>query len=64
MKSAKCPVGDAAPPAGHLALLAKSGMAELLKYALIIVSSVPILALYPFVQKYFVKGVMVGAVKG
>lgn len=43
---------------------AKSGMAELLKYALIIVSSVPVLALYPFLQKYFVKGVMIGSMKG
>ena len=39
-------------------------IAETIKYATIIVSTVPILALYPFVQKYFTKGVMVGAVKG
>lgn len=37
---------------------------ETLKYALIIVTSTPIIILYPFLQKYFVKGVMVGAVKG
>ncbi|OPH48852.1 sugar ABC transporter permease [Paenibacillus ferrarius] len=37
---------------------------ETLKYATIMVASVPILILYPFVQKYFVKGVMIGAVKG
>lgn len=37
---------------------------ELLKYALIVVSSAPILCLYPFIQKYFVKGVMIGAIKG
>lgn len=39
-------------------------IAETIKYATIIVSTVPILALYPFLQKYFTKGVMVGAVKG
>lgn len=38
--------------------------AEGIKYALIIVASVPVLLLYPFVQKYFVKGIMVGALKG
>lgn len=43
---------------------AKQGMAELLKYALIIVSTAPIMCLYPFVQKYFVKGVMIGSIKG
>ena len=37
---------------------------EMLKYALVVVSSVPMIALYPFVQKYFVQGVMVGSVKG
>ena len=37
---------------------------EALKSATIIVSTVPILLVYPFVQKYFVKGVMVGSVKG
>ena len=35
-----------------------------IKYAIIVVSTVPILCLYPFIQKYFVKGVMIGAVKG
>lgn len=43
---------------------AKAGLAELLKYALIIVSSLPVLVMYPFVQKYFVKGVMIGSLKG
>lgn len=38
--------------------------AENLKYAIIVVSTIPILCVYPFIQKYFVKGVMIGAVKG
>ena len=38
--------------------------ADLMKYSLIVVSSAPILCAYPFVQKYFEKGVMIGAVKG
>lgn len=37
---------------------------ETIKYATIIVTTVPILAIYPFLQKYFVKGVMIGAIKG
>ncbi len=43
---------------------AKQGMADLLKYSLIVVSSLPVMIMYPFVQKYFVKGVMIGAIKG
>ncbi|SFQ47780.1 carbohydrate ABC transporter permease [Caldicoprobacter faecalis] len=39
-------------------------MAEILKYAAIIVASLPVLLLYPFLQKYFVHGIMVGALKG
>lgn len=42
----------------------KIKMAEAVKYSAIVVSSIPMLIIYPFVQKYFVKGVMVGAVKG
>ena len=38
--------------------------AETIKYAVIVVSSVPMLVIYPFVQKFFVKGVMIGAIKG
>lgn len=41
-----------------------SFIGETIKYAVIIVSVVPILCVYPFVQKYFEKGVMIGAVKG
>jgi len=45
-------------------LVRRQGMADLLRYSLIIVASLPALVIYPFVQKYFVKGVMVGSLKG
>lgn len=37
---------------------------ETIKYAVVIISTLPILCVYPFLQKYFAKGVMIGAVKG
>lgn len=37
---------------------------ELLKYSLIVVASLPVIILYPLVQKYFLKGIMIGAIKG
>ncbi|MDL2294260.1 carbohydrate ABC transporter permease [Ruminococcaceae bacterium OttesenSCG-928-D13] len=39
-------------------------LAEQIKYALIIISSLPLLVIYPFLQKYFIKGVMIGSLKG
>ena len=42
----------------------KQGLADVLKYSLIIVSTLPVLCVYPFAQKYFVKGVMIGSLKG
>ncbi len=45
-------------------MMKMQGLAELLKYSLIVISSVPMLILYPFIQKHFVKGVMIGAIKG
>lgn len=41
-----------------------SAQADVMKYALIVVSTVPMIILYPFVQKFFEKGVMIGSVKG
>ena len=38
--------------------------AEAIKYSTIILTTLPVLCIYPFIQKYFVKGVMIGAVKG
>ena len=45
-------------------LTRKSYMAEAMKYAMIFIASAPLLIAYPFVQKYFVKGVLIGSVKG
>lgn len=42
----------------------KQGLADLLKYSVIVVASLPIWMVYPFVQKHFVKGVMIGSLKG
>lgn len=42
----------------------KRQLTELMKYSLIIVSSIPVLVMYPFIQKHFVKGVMIGSIKG
>ncbi|MEN6314224.1 MAG: carbohydrate ABC transporter permease [Clostridiaceae bacterium] len=39
-------------------------VAENIKYATVVIATVPILLVYPFLQKYFVKGVMIGAIKG
>ena len=46
------------------AAVAMQGLADLLKYSLIVISSAPILCIYPFFQKYFVKGIMIGSIKG
>ncbi len=42
----------------------RAKVAEAMKYSIIYIASAPMLIAYPFVQKYFVKGVMVGALKG
>jgi len=43
---------------------AMMGLQDTLKYVIIVVSTLPLMMVYPFVQKYFVKGVMIGSVKG
>jgi multiple sugar transport system permease protein/putative aldouronate transport system permease protein len=45
-------------------MMAQQGLAELLKYSLIVVVNVPIWLVYPMVQKHFVQGVMIGSIKG
>lgn len=44
--------------------IANAHAAAVLKYSLIVVATIPILCVYPFIQKYFVKGVMIGSLKG
>ena len=39
-------------------------MLQVIKYAVIVVATVPMMCVYPFLQKYFVQGVMIGSVKG
>jgi len=46
------------------AMVERQQLADLLKYSLIVVASLPVLIIYPFVQRYFVKGMLIGAVKG
>lgn len=46
------------------AMIAKQKLAEQLKYCIVVVAAVPLMVVYPFVQKYFAKGVTIGSVKG
>lgn len=47
----------------NIGSLDKEPVGETIKYATIVVATIPILCVYPFLQKYFTKGIMVGAVK-
>ncbi len=49
---------------GGAEMMEESYTKELVKYCTIVISTLPILCIYPFLQKYFVKGVMIGAIKG
>ena len=54
--------GDMVEDAANLA--AQQRLGDMIKYGIIIASSLPLLILYPFLQRYFIQGVMIGAVKG
>ena len=55
---------DASLLADAATALQLEGMRDLLKNSLIVVASVPVLVVYPFIQKYFIRGILLGAVKG
>jgi ABC-type glycerol-3-phosphate transport system permease component len=46
------------------ALLYYTKIYDMIKYAVVVVAALPVLVIYPFLQKYFNKGVMLGSVKG
>lgn len=54
----------ASTPEARALMREKQQIVNVMKYSLIIISSIPVLILYPFIQKHFVKGVMIGSVKG
>jgi putative aldouronate transport system permease protein len=55
---------SASTEAARAALREKQQLMDVMKYSLMIISSIPMLAIYPFIQKHFVKGVMIGSIKG
>lgn len=55
---------QAASMGGDASVMELQRISEMLKYAVIIVSSLPVLCIYPFIQKYFEKGMMIGSLKG
>ncbi|KAJ3198184.1 hypothetical protein HK101_008684 [Irineochytrium annulatum] len=56
--------GGAIDTSSATAMNTKAEIAALVKYAVIIVATLPVIAVYPFLQRYFVQGVMIGSVKG
>src|SRR5690606_11061419 len=57
-------LNQATPGMDATAQIERQQLADLMKYSLIVVSTVPIMIVYPFVARYFNKGIMLGAVKG
>ena len=57
-------LNQAAPGLDAAAALERQQLADLLKYSLIVISTVPVMLVYPFVARFFNKGILVGAVKG
>lgn len=57
-------LNESAPGMDAAAQLERQQLADLMKYSLIVISTIPVMLIYPFVARYFTKGVMIGAVKG
>ena len=57
-------VNDTSSMTSGVDSVSQLAVSKTIKYAIIIIATIPILCIYPFLQRYFVKGMMIGAVKG
>jgi ABC-type glycerol-3-phosphate transport system permease component len=65
LRNAIANIADLLNQTGDLGAIEQSlALAEASKYVIIVISMLPVLVIYPFVQKYFIKGIMIGAIKG